>query len=235
MVVRAASILIVDDDQVYLDLLKLQLESYGFRVITAGSALEGWSKLEREPIELVVLDIDMPGEDGHAFARKLRANTRLSPLPVVFLTGLPAPGERAKAFSSGADDFLAKPCNVAELVTCVKAHLKRSAWQRRIDEGLARIQDVERTRDELLALMVHEVGGLVEVVQAELRQAMEPGRVTGPGSEDIQRALVYANGITQLVNEVRLRYGWRRITPPPTPIESKPVGAESDATKLAPT
>src|SRR3954462_7452778 len=104
------TILVVDDDQVYLDLLKLNLESYGFRVLIAGSASEAWNKCAREAPDLVVLDVGMPIEDGHEFAKRLRADSRYSAIPVVYFSGLAGADERHKAFDSGADDFITKPC-----------------------------------------------------------------------------------------------------------------------------
>ena len=142
----------------------------------------------------------------------MRADVRLSPIPVIFLSGFAGPGEQARAFECGADDFLAKPCSPSDLVTRVRSHLKRRAWQRRIDEGLARIQDVERARDELLSVVVHELGGLISTVEAELREALEPGRLAGEGAADVSRALQYTRNITEIVSSVRSRYGWRRLS-----------------------
>jgi DNA-binding response OmpR family regulator len=141
----------------------------------------------------------MPVEDGHSFAERLRADQRLAPIPVIFLSGFAGPGEQAKAFEKGADDFLAKPCSPSDLVTRVRSHLRRRQWQRRIDEGLARIQDVERARDELLSVLVHEVGGLVTAIEAELKQG------------DVARANQYLRSLGEIVEGVRARFGWRHL------------------------
>jgi DNA-binding response OmpR family regulator len=216
------TILIVDDDQVYLDLLKLNLESFGFRVVTGGSAGEAWTRLDRDRVDLVVLDANMPGEDGNALTRRLRADTRLSPIPIVFLSGYAGPGEQARAFESGADDFIAKPCGPNDLVTRVRSHLRRRAWQRRIDDGLARIQEVERSRDELLSIVVNEVGGLISTIDAELREALEPGRLAGEGVGDVARAREYARSLAQIVEDVRARFGWRQLAERPVATETAP-------------
>jgi DNA-binding response OmpR family regulator len=194
------TILVVDDDQVYLDLLKLNLESYGYRVVTAGSGTEAWSRIERDLVDLIVLDVGLPLEDGHAFARRLRAEARLSSIPVVYFSGLSGADERAKALETGADDFISKPCNPVDLVVRLRGHLKRRAWQKRLDESLARIQAVEQNRDELLSTIVHEIGGLASAVEAELRQG------------DAERAAKFAGDIVRVVEGVRARHGWRRET-----------------------
>ena len=192
------TILVVDDDQVYLDLLKLNLESYGYRVITAGSGTEAWSRAEHDAVDLIVLDVGLPIEDGHTFARRLRADERLAPIPVVYFSGLSGADERAKALETGADDFISKPCNPVDLVVRLRGHLKRRAWQKRMDESLARIQEVERSRDELLSTLVHEIGGLIAGVQAQLQQG-DPGR-----------AEKLVGDIAGIVESVRGRHGWRQ-------------------------
>lgn len=205
------TILVVDDDQIYLDSLKINLESYGYRVLTAGSAGEAWLKLERDPVDLVVLDARMPVEDGYSLGRRLRAHGRLAPIPMIFLTGHAGPFERLKAFDSGADDFIAKPVNAGDLAQRIRSHLKRRAWQKRIDDGLARIQDVERTRDELLELVIHELGGMVEAIEAELRQTIDSGTLKGEPGESVARAAQYARDVSQIIDGVRARHGWRRL------------------------
>jgi DNA-binding response OmpR family regulator len=213
------SILVIDDDQVYLDALKLGLESFGYHVHVAGSADEAWGKLEREHIDLVILDAAMPGEDGPSFAARLRADRRHSPIPLVFLSGFDTPADKARALDSGADDFVAKPVATGDLVARLRGHLKRRAWQRRLDEGLARIQEVERVRDELVALIVHEVGGMVAAVDAELQHALAPGRLSGDGAVEVQRARALLGDLARLIDDVRARNGWRQITTLDTPAE----------------
>jgi DNA-binding response OmpR family regulator len=224
------TILVIDDSQIYLDQLKISLESYGYRILTAGSGNEGWLKLEAERVDLVILDAAMPGEDGHSFARRVRDDARLSPVPLIFLTGFTSAADRAKAFECGGDDFLAKPCSVGELVPRIRYHLKRRAWQRRLDEGLARIQDVERSRDELLALLVHDVRGIVNATEAVLRRALEPGRLSGPGLEEVRRALRYIRDAEEIVQGVHAHHQWR----PLRTAVAEPKPAEPAATPESP-
>ena len=209
------TILVVDDDQVYLDALKLGLESFGYRAVVAGSANEAWLKLENERVDLVILDLAMPLEDGACLAQRLRADRRHAPLPLVFLSGYDTPAEKARAIDSGADDFLSKPVSTGDLVARLRGHLKRRAWQRRLDEGLARIQEVERTRDELLSLLVHEVGGMVSGIEASLRHALAPGRLNGPGLDEADRARALTEDLAKLIEEMRAKNGWRQIAAPP--------------------
>jgi len=205
------TILVVDDDQVYLDALKLGLESFGYRVLTAGSSAEAWLRLEGATVDLVILDAAMPSEDGPALALRLRADRRHAAIPLVFLSGYDSPSDKARALDAGADDFLAKPVSTGDLVTRLRGHLKRRAWQRRLDEGLVRIQEVERTRDELLALLVHEVGGVVEGIEAAMKRALEPGRLEGPGLAEAEQARALAAELTHMIHDVRARHGWRSM------------------------
>jgi len=205
--------LVVDDNQVYLDLLKLGLESFEYRVLIAGSAAEAWLKLEGDRVDLVLLDSVMPVEDGPSLARRIRADRRFSGLPIIFLTGFAGATYRAKAFESGADDLIAKPCNATDLLPRIRYHLKRGTWQQRLDAGLARIQDVERSRDALVTLLVHDMRDLLDRIEGELRHALEPGRLAEEGATDVRKALELAREGARIAEGVHQDNRFRPLRP----------------------
>lgn len=116
------SILIVDDDPDLLGLLEGSLGRSGMRTFTAGSAFEAEAVLSREAIELIVLDLMMPGEDGLSFCRRLRAGSNI---PVIMLTAMSEDVDRIVGLEIGADDYVGKPFNPRELVARIKAVLRR--------------------------------------------------------------------------------------------------------------
>jgi len=120
---NAPHILVVDDDREIRDLLSRFLIKHGLRVSSAKDGVEMNRLLETSAIDLVVLDVMMPGEDGLTLCRKLRAT---STLPVIMLTAMGEDTDRIVGLEMGADDYLPKPFNPRELLARVKAVLRRA-------------------------------------------------------------------------------------------------------------
>ena len=119
----SAHILVVDDHREIRDLLARYLARHGLRVSVAESALKARRVLETSAIDLVVLDIMMPGEDGLALCRHLRAT---SGVPVIMLTAMAEDTDRVIGLEIGADDYVVKPFNPRELLARIKAVLRRA-------------------------------------------------------------------------------------------------------------
>ena len=115
-------LLVVDDDREIRDLLSQFLGKNGFRVTTAANGREMKKALADWQIDLVVLDLMMPGEDGLTLTRDLRAK---SDLPVIMLTAMGEETDRIIGLEMGADDYLAKPVDLRELASRIKAVLRR--------------------------------------------------------------------------------------------------------------
>jgi len=119
----SAHILVVDDHREIRDLLAKYLAKHEFRVSSAETAARARKLLETSAIDLVVLDIMMPGEDGLSLCRHLRATTEV---PVIMLTAMAEDTDRVIGLEMGADDYLVKPFNPRELVARIKAVLRRT-------------------------------------------------------------------------------------------------------------
>ncbi|HEY5800002.1 MAG TPA: response regulator [Burkholderiaceae bacterium] len=118
-----STILIVDDDRDIRSLLADYLETNGYRTHTAENGVAMWKMLEEARPDLIVLDLNMPGEDGLTLCRKLRAT---STLPVIMLTARSEPLDRILGLEMGADDYLPKPFEPRELLARVRSVLRRS-------------------------------------------------------------------------------------------------------------
>jgi two-component system OmpR family response regulator len=121
---RSPLILIVDDDPEIRDLLGEYLVRQGLRTAAVGDGAAMWRELERQAIDLVVLDIMLPGDDGLELCRQLRAR---SALPVIMLTARGDATDRIVGLELGADDYLAKPFDPRELLARIRATLRRSS------------------------------------------------------------------------------------------------------------
>jgi len=116
-------ILVVDDDHEIRDLLARFLTKHGLRVTAARDGAEMMKVLESPGIDLVVLDLMMPGEDGLSLTRRLRAQG--GTVPIVMLTAMGEDTDRIVGLEVGADDYLPKPFNPRELLARIKAVLRR--------------------------------------------------------------------------------------------------------------
>ena len=117
-------ILVVDDDRGHRLLLAGLLDRAGFRASLAGDAAAAQKLIDAAGPDLILLDVMLPGEDGVAFCRKMRA---ASGLPVIMLTALGQGPNRVAGLDSGADDYIAKPFDPEELLARIRAVLRRSA------------------------------------------------------------------------------------------------------------
>jgi two-component system OmpR family response regulator len=119
-----AHILVVDDDREIRDLLARFLAKHGLRVTTARDGAEMERALADTSIDLVVLDLMMPGEDGLSLTRRLRGQGVA--VPIVMLTAMGEETDRIVGLEMGADDYLPKPFNPRELLARIKAVLRRA-------------------------------------------------------------------------------------------------------------
>ena len=124
-----ATILAVDDEPRVLKLLKANLESSGYAVLTAADGEEALQTMERELPDLVLLDLMLPKMDGYAVCRRIR---EFSAVPVLMLTARSAQVDLIHGFEVGADDYLTKPFSITELLMRVQAVLRRSKWPEEI-------------------------------------------------------------------------------------------------------
>jgi two-component system, OmpR family, response regulator len=118
-------VLIVDDDRGIRELIAGYLEKNGMRVSLAANGRQMRTVLEAGAPDLIVLDLMMPGEDGLALCRELRAS-RFRTVPVLMLTALNEEADRILGLEMGADDYLPKPFAVRELLARIRAVLRRA-------------------------------------------------------------------------------------------------------------
>ncbi len=124
----AERILVVDDEADIRDLLANCLSGYGFEVAAVSDGVAMRAELAREPADLVLLDLGLPGEDGLSLARELRAQPRAP--GIIIVTGRGQPVDRVVGLELGADDYVAKPFDLRELVARVRSVLRRTTSDR---------------------------------------------------------------------------------------------------------
>ncbi|WP_068618229.1 response regulator transcription factor [Paenibacillus tuaregi] len=157
----ANTILVVDDDQSIVELLKDFLENEHFRVITACDTTQALSLFQQNTIHCIVLDIMMPGQDGFELCRRIRAE---SSVPILFLSARSDDVDKIRGLTIGGDDYIVKTASPGEIVARVKAVLRRSPTQQPMD---GRVIDYGRIKINLSTREVLVDGALVALTPRE--------------------------------------------------------------------
>jgi len=133
----AVHVLAVDDDPSVRQMIADYLSDNDIQATVRSTGKDIAQLVERETIDLVILDLKLPGEDGMQIARTLRA---ASDIPIIMLTGRKDEADRVMGLELGADDYLTKPFSPRELLARIRALLRRARAQETIADGLARIR-----------------------------------------------------------------------------------------------
>ncbi|MBQ8236709.1 MAG: response regulator transcription factor [Oscillospiraceae bacterium] len=128
-------ILVVDDDKNIRRLFRAVLEDAGYGVHTAANGEEALAVMDREFVDLVVLDVMMPKMDGYEFTKTLRENR--NELPILMVSAKQLPQDKKRGFLAGTDDYMTKPIDEEEMLLRIRALLRRAriASERRIEVG----------------------------------------------------------------------------------------------------
>lgn len=139
-------ILVVDDEESLCEILKFNLEREGYEVLTALSAEEALT-LELDKLDLIILDVMMGELSGFSMAKILRKRRDTATLPIIFCTARDTEADKIEGLDIGADDYIAKPFSVAEVMARVRSVLRRSQHQSKIatedSDSIIRFEDLE--------------------------------------------------------------------------------------------
>jgi len=168
------TVLIVEDEQDVVDLLRYNLNRAGFGVSIAENGLRGLEKARAERPDVIILDLMMPEMTGEKVCRALKEDASTAGIPIIMLTAKDQPGDRISGFELGADDYVPKPFSPRELVLRVQALLRRLQTSNRgetievdgflVDKGAFEIRldgtrlDLTTTEFKLLTLLVDRRG-----------------------------------------------------------------------------
>ncbi len=122
-------ILVVDDEEHIVELIKFNLETNGFKVVFANNGIDALKLAKHEVPQLVLLDLMLPGMDGYDVCREIRRDQSISTMPVIMITAKGEELDKILGLELGADDYITKPFSVRELVARVKAVLRRTRVQ----------------------------------------------------------------------------------------------------------
>lgn len=204
-------ILVVDDEQEIADLLELYLISDGYQVIKSSDALEGLEIMERQKIDLVLLDIMMPKMDGLEMCRRIREKHNV---PIIMVSAKTQELDKIVGLTTGADDYVTKPFNPLELMARVKSQLRRYRELNPASEKKEEEDSTIRLRHVTIMKETHQVfvdGESIKLTPIEFDilylLASHPGRVfsTDEIFEKVWNEKVYEANNTVMVHIRRLR------------------------------
>src|SRR5215470_12332923 len=158
------TILIVDDEPDMREVLEEYFAAQGYATLGAESAAAARSLVAQHPVDLALLDINLPGEDGLSLARHLRE--RYARIAIVMLTSAGTVVDRIVGLEMGADDYVAKPFDPRELAARVKSVLRRTSSANRADIGAEKIRVGRCVLDLVAHRLIDEAG--VEVAMSPL-------------------------------------------------------------------
>ncbi|HKJ97715.1 MAG TPA: fused response regulator/phosphatase [Desulfotignum sp.] len=145
------TVLAVDDNLLNLKMIEKSLSREGYQIFIAGNGSEGRTIAREKHPDLILLDIEMPGENGFEVIRKLKEDAVTNPIPVIFLTGISDVNAKLKGFDLGAVDYITKPFHPLEVLARVRIHLKLSiATNSLIQNQAAKLLQVAQAQSAML-------------------------------------------------------------------------------------
>src|SRR5689334_23981491 len=177
----APLILVADDVAANVELLFDQLHVLGFRAIAASDGPSALATCFEQSPDLCILDVSMPAGDlgvddrstGFEVCRRIKRDPRTARIPVIFVTALNDTTDRVKAIEAGGDDFLTKPHNRLVLGARVRSLLKLKAATDALEESLRKQKELEKMRDDLMKMIVHDLKSPLTSVLATMEMLLD--------------------------------------------------------------
>lgn len=222
-------VLVIEDDPPIRLLLVDTLEDEGYSVLSMADAESAWECLRHNQVDLILLDLMLPGMDGRETVRRLRADPLLSDVPVLMLTARDSVDDRVEGLAAGADDYIIKPFHPREMVARVATHLRRSERERNLNplthlpgsRAIERAIEVNIARRRAFAVCYADIDNfkgyndrygfaagdgvirqLADVLRDTVQDGSDPVAVVGHIGGDDFLALIEADRISEVCNAI---------------------------------
>ena len=195
---RPPRILVADDVPANVATLREQLSALGYEVIAAADGPSALDACRRRRPDLCILDVSMPPgglncearDTGFEVCRRIKKDPATARVPVIFVTSLQDTADRVKAIEAGGDDFLTKPHDAAVLRARVRSLLHLKSATDALEESYRQLRELERVRDDLMKMIVHDLKTPLTSVLATLEMVLDQD--FGPVTDGQRRALADA-------------------------------------------
>lgn len=208
---RPGRVLVVDDEERNRELLRDALGDRGYVVTEAASGADALEAATASPPDVVLLDVSMPGMDGLEVCRRLRQHEATAAIPVIIVTAHGERRDRLAGIEAGANDYLTKPVDIADLALRVRNAVALKRLHDDVAENLRRLQELERLRDGLTHMLVHDLRSPLSSVGLALEMVQMAEGVPPHVAEDLalarQSVQTMAEMIAGLLDVARLEAG----------------------------
>jgi len=161
----------VDDEDFNLDLLEALLQPHGYETLTALNGREALAVLAAKPVDLVLLDINMPVMNGHELCRKIKSDPQLSHIPVIMITSLDSKENKMKGMEAGAEEFLSKPFDQAEMLLRIGNILRSAEYENAFEYLILALARAAEANDIDTGNHILRVGEYAAMMARELGQS----------------------------------------------------------------
>jgi two-component system sensor histidine kinase/response regulator len=198
-----ACVLVVDDTIANLRLLSNMLSEEGYEVRAVTNGPQALQAVERDPPDVILLDITMPEMDGYEVCRRLKARDRSKDVPVIFLTALTDTADKVRAFDAGGVDYVTKPFQLEEVLARVKTQVALRQARVALAGSYRRLRTLEQLRDDLVHMIVHDMRSPLTALQIDLNLLKGPAAALDDVSrQGLQAAVDSVKALNRMANDL---------------------------------
>ena len=201
---KKSLILVVDDEETNRILLRDVLEADEYVVSEAANGPEALEMIGEHLPDTILLDIMMPGPDGIEICRRLKADPRTAPVPVILVTAKHLREERLSGIAAGAVDFLTKPVDLTDLRLRVRNAIRSKHLYDEVQEKYRHVQRLEELRDSLVHMIVHDLRSPLTAIQSgiELLKLEVDGTLDDEVMQCLRDTLTSTDQVTQMIGSM---------------------------------
>lgn len=205
------SVLVVDDTPANLQVLGGMLKEQGYRVRPVPSGKLALQAAQNDPPDLILLDINMPEMNGYEVCERLKADEKLKPVPVIFISALNETADKLKAFRAGGVDYVTKPFQLEEVEARVGAHLTLRRLQvelerqnHQLHESYVKLRELESLRDSLTHMIIHDLRTPLTTVKGFIQflEITDGQNLSEDGRESVRMATGATDTLVEMVSSL---------------------------------